>query len=320
MSSYLKIIKDMWDKLSIPKNNYEVAILSLILVFAIFVRTVPFSMITIVTILIFVSLISLDFYLYVNKRAHDENKNIVTTNFSWGFVKEKTEMITFKTLVNYLSNKDFGFYKNYLMLNLQKIIFGIFLFGDLVIAFKNLDMKNAGIYIAMSIFCKFVFIAYIFMRQTYLKSVANNEKTNDENINEDTILEIFYTQINTLLSSFAVLFIFFFMLSRYISEIFFGNSFYPYQSSLPFILLANISLVILACVYLTAKMLDESLTNKIVKIYSVAFFVLFVFMNVNYLDNITYFVIGASALLSIFIYNFVIKKPDYIKRTYNFLF
>jgi hypothetical protein len=305
----------MWDKLSIPKSNYEVAVLSLILLFAIFVRTVPFSLITVVTILTFVSLISLDFYFYVNKRAHDENKNIVTTNFSWGFVKEKTEMITFKTLVNYLSNKDFSFYKNYVMLNLQKIIFGIFLFGDIVIAFKNLDMRNAGIYIAMSIFCKFVFIAYVFMRQTYVKSVASTDKTN-----EDTILEIFYTQINTLLSSFAVLFIFFFMLSRYISEIFFGNSFYPYQSSLPFILLANISVVILACVYLTAKLLDEKLTNKIVKIYFVAFFVLFVFMNINYLDNITYFVIGAAALLSIFIYNFVIKKPEYIKRTYNFLF
>jgi hypothetical protein len=257
---------------------------------------------------------TLDFYIYVNKSAKDENKNMKTTEFTWGFVKEKKDMMDFYTLTNYLYTKDFSFYKNYLIINLEKTILLLFIFGDLLVAFKNLDMRNAGIYIAMSLFTKFVFLGYLFLRQTYKKILVGNNKT------EDNLLEIFYSQINSMLSFFAAIFVFFFVLSKYIVEIFFGKAFAPYQSSLPFILLANMSLVVAICIYVSATKLNEQLTKRISKMFVFVFFVLFVFMTVNYIDTVTYFIIGSSALLSIFLYNFVVKKPGYIESTYNHLF
>jgi hypothetical protein len=214
----------------------------------------------------------------------------------------------------YLYGKDFSFYRNYLNINLEKIVILLFIFGDLVVAFKNLDVKSAGVYIAMSLFTKFVFIGYIFIGQTYKKVLVGANDT------EENILEIFYSQINTMLSFFAAAFVFVFILSRYIVEIFFGSGFAPYQSSLPFIMLANMSLAVALSIYITALRLGDRLTKKISKFYSIIFFVLFVFMTVNYVDTVTYFIIGSSTLLSIFLYNFVIKKPAYIENTYNHLF
>lgn len=309
-SRYDKYMK----RLNIPNHNREVFALSLLLIFAILTRALPFEAITVLTVFCFLFLLSLDFYFYANKSAKDENKHEKTVEFSWGFIKEKKELIDLATLVKYLKNKDFSFYKVYLKLNITKGIILLFLFGDILAAFKNLNLFYSGIYIAMSIFTKFVFLAYLFMRQSYVKFLIGEKNT------EENILNIFYSQINSMLSIFAVIFIFFFVLSKYIVNIFFGGSYLPYQSSLPFVLLANISLVIAICIYSTAKKIDENTTNRISKIYLSIFTVLFVFMSINYVDTVTYFVIGSSALISIFLYNLVIKKPAYIESTYNSLF
>jgi hypothetical protein len=306
---------DMSSKfVSIPQKNREIFFLFILICFSLFVRIVPLALITIIALFIFLGITALDFYIYVNKAAKDQNKNIKTTEFSWGFVKEKRDMMDISTLSAYLYGKDFSFYRNYLNINLEKIVILLFIFGDLVVAFKNLDVKSAGVYIAMSLFTKFVFIGYIFIGQTYKKVLVGANDT------EENILEIFYSQINTMLSFFAAAFVFVFILSRYIVEIFFGSGFAPYQSSLPFIMLANMSLAVALSIYITALRLGDRLTKKISKFYSIIFFVLFVFMTVNYVDTVTYFIIGSSTLLSIFLYNFVIKKPAYIENTYNHLF
>ncbi len=301
-------------RLSLPNRNREIFFLSLLLLFAVTTRLIPFAFITIVSVGIVLLIIGLDFYFYANKKAKDENKNEKTTEFSWGFVKEKQEMLDLGSLMKYLTTKDFSFYKSYLMLNINKITVTAFLFGDLIVAFKNLELYYAGIYIALSLFTKFVFVGYLLMRQSYAKVLVGDRDT------EENILDIFYSQMNGLISVFAVVFIFFFILSRYMVEIFFGKLYLPYQSSLPFVLLANISLAIAICVYTTAKRIDPTVTNMICKVYITIFALLFIFMSINYIDTITYFVIGSSTILSIFLYNFVIKKPKYIADTYNLLF
>lgn len=305
---------ELMSKITIPHKNKEVFYLSLLIVFSFFVRIVNFSFVTIVALAIFFGIIAIDFYIYANKTAKDENKNVKTTEFSWGFIKEEKDMMDIFSLANYLYNKELVFYRNYLYYNLQKVILFVFVFGDLVVAYKNLDIKHAGIYIALSIFTKFVFLGYIFMSQTYNKVLVG------ENNTEDNVLNIFYSQINTILSTFAVIFIFFFILSKFIVEIFFGYTYAPYQSSLAFVLLANMSLVIALCIYISALKINERVTKKISKVFATLFTILFVFSTINYVDTVTYFVIGTSALLSIFLYNFVIKKPAYIENTYNLLF
>lgn len=304
----------VFNKLRIPNNNLEAFFLALLVGFALLVRVVPFELITIFTLLFFLGIFALDFFMYTNKLAKEENKNIKTTEFSWGFVKEKKEIMDINTFLEYLSNKDFSYYKSYILINIDKLIILLFVFSDILVAFKNLDMRNSGIYIAMSLFTKFVFIGYVLMKQTFDKTLIS-EKTTEENI-----LEIFYTQINTMLSSFAALFIFFFLLSKYLVEIFFGQAFTFFQTSLPFILLANISLVVALCIFMTSIKLDEKVTLKISKFFLAIIFILFIFIAINYIDTVTYFIIGSSALLSIFLYNFVIKKPSYIESTYNHLF
>lgn len=309
-SRYDKYMK----RLNIPNHNREAFALSLLLLFSIFSRVIPFFLITILFVMCFLALLAVDFYFYVNKSAKDENKNEKTIEFSWGFVKERTELMDMDTIIKYLKNKDFSFYKTYLNLNINKGTVLLFFLGDILVAFKNLDLAHAGIYIAMSLFTKFVFLGYLFMRQSYAKVLIGEKNT------EENTLDIFYSLINNMFSIFAVLFIFFFVLSRYLVQIFFGNDYLPFQSSLPFVLLANIGLVIAICIYSTSKRIDSQTTGKIAKAYLFFFILLFVFMGINYLDTIAYFVIGSSALISIFLYNLVIKKPEYIKSTYNHLF
>jgi hypothetical protein len=301
-------------RFSIPNNNKEGFFLSILIIFSILTRVLPFTIITILSIAVFAAIVGIDFYFFINKKAKDENKNEKTTEFSWGFVKEKKDLMDFQSVLKYLKHKEFAFYKEYLLLNINKIIILTFVFGDLFVAFKNLDFFNSGIYIAMSIFSKFVFLGYIFMRQSYAKLAAIDKVT------EENVLDVFYTQISSMLSVFAAIFIFFFVLSKYMIDIFFGNSYAPYQTSLPFVLLANMSLVVAICVYTASKKVDQRVTDKITKVFAIIFSILFVFMSINYLDTITYFIIGSSALLSIFLYNFVIKKPEYIRSTYNLLF
>lgn len=296
------------------KDNKELFFLVVLVVFSMFVRIVPFSLITILFVLGFLAIASIHFYYYVNNSAKEENKKSKVTEFSWGFVKEKRELMDMFSFVNYLYNKELNFFKKYIYSNIDKVTFLLFFFADILVAFKNLDTQSAGIYIAMSIFTKFVFVAYFYMKQVYIKTLKEGEAR------EDSILNVFYTQINVIISLFATLFIFFFILSKYIVDIFFGVNYFPFQSSLPFVLLANISLALASCLYFSAIKLDEKVTKKISKLFFTLIFILFVFMTVNYIDTVTYFVTGTSSLLSIFLYNFVIKKPEYIKRTYNLLF
>ncbi len=301
------------------KDNKELFFLAVLVIFSMFVRIVPFSLITILFLLVFLGILSIHFYYYVNKSAREESKNNKVTEFSWGFVKEKTDLMDMFSFVNYLYNKELVFFKKYILINIDKAVFLLFFFADILVAFKNLDTQSAGIYIAMSIFTKFIFVAYFYMKQVYVKTLNKKDKI-EESFEEDRVLNIFYTQINIIISLFATLFIFFFILSKYIVDIFFGINYFPYQSSLPFVLLANISLALASCLYFSAMELDAKATKKISKIFFTLIFILFIFMNVNYIDTVTYFITGTSSLLSIFLYNFIIKKPEYIKRTYNLLF
>lgn len=314
VNDLLKVILNNFEKLNIENRNKETLILSGVVGFALFSRIIPFSFVTLITLVFVILVIATDFYFYTNRTSREENKNEKVLEYSWGYVKEKTSHLDINTLVKYLSSKDFAFYKNYFTINHNKIILLLFVFGDIIVAFKNLDFFNSGIYIAMSIFTKFVFLGYIFMRDTYNKILVG------ENNSEENILDIFYSQINGLLSAFIVIFLLFFALSKYLVEIFFGKDYLPYQSSLPFVLFANIALVVAICVYMTSKRIDPQLTGKISKIFATIFGVIFIFMSINYIDTVTYFVIGTSCLLSIFLYNFVIKKPQYIANTYNHLF
>lgn len=309
-SNYDNYIK----RIKIPANNKEVFFLSLILLFSVFARLIPINAITVLVIIIFVILVSLDFYYYLNRAAKLENRDTKVLEFSWGFVKDDTRFMRLPTLISYLKQKELSFYKDYIYFNFHKLIIILFVFGDFLIVFKNLSFFNSGLYIMMSIFTKFVFLGYIFMKQTYEKILVGRKNT------EENLLDIFYSQINSLFSFYTVLFIAFFLLSKYIVEIFFGKSYIPYHSSLPFILLANISLAIAVSIYISAKKINEKTTNRILKVYTIFFSILFVFISVNYVDTITYFIIGSSTLLSIFLYNLVIKKPEYIASTYNHLF
>ena len=187
-SKYDKFMK----KMSIPNNNREVFFLSLILIFAIFCRLLPFAAITLIFVGLILFVIGYDFYAYTNKNAKQENKHEKTTEFSWGFVKQEADSLDLNTAVKYLGSKDFAFYKNYLLINRNKIIVLIFFLGDLIVAFKNLDMFFSGIYIALSIFTKFVFLGYIFLRQSYAKVLVGDRDT------EENILDIFYHRVKLI--------------------------------------------------------------------------------------------------------------------------
>lgn len=311
LTSLPKKIREFY---GINKQEKEILYLAAILSFCILARILPFELISIIlTLLLFVFIFS-DFYLYVNTLAKKENKNENTIVFSWGYVKEKVESMDLNNFFSYLASKDVSFYKTYFMKNLHSIIIYTFVFGDLVVALKNLSFYDSGIYFSISIFCKFVFLGFLYLRNSYLK--IREEGENREKI----ILDIFYAQMNGLLSVFFVIFILFFTLSKFLVEIFFGSSYMPFQASLPFILVANMTMVLALCVFKTAEKIDLNMTKKICKIYITLFTILFVFMTINYIDTIAYFVVGAASILSIFLYNLVIKKPSYIESTYNLSF
>jgi O-antigen/teichoic acid export membrane protein len=188
------------------------------------------------------------------------------------------------------------------------------MFGDFIVSFKNLSLSESGVYFALSLFCKFIFISYIYINRSI---VAVSDK--DEN-KEEKVLDIFYKNLNGMLSLGFVIFVLFFILSKYLIEIFFGESYVYYQTSLPFIMVANIALLVALLTYETAKKIDKDGTKKVLKIFVPIFTILFIFMTNGYVDTVAYFVIGGCSILSIFLYNFVIKRPSYIQSTYNYLF
>lgn len=285
-----------------------------IIFYAIVCRVLPKEVISVAVVTGLLLLLSGHFYLYVNRLAKSENQADSKVEYSWGYIKEKTVMLDLNMFFSFLKNKDYGFYKQYLRLNFDKFTIALFFLADIVIAFKNLDLYNSGAYFALSFATKFVFVAYVYVENFYkLVDVSDNDR-------DRKILDIFYRQINGVISVFFVVFIMVFILSKYIVEIVFGNYYISEQSSLPFILLANMFLTIALIVYSTAKRIDLKNTRNILRIYAPIFLVLFIFMSINYVDTVTYFVVGASCLLSIFLYNFAIKKLDYISDTYNHLF
>jgi hypothetical protein len=292
----------------------EYLLLFSLIAFSILVRLFSLGSITILTLLIFFAFVGYHFYIYVSKAISEETKTKFTVEYTWGGITKPTDYFSFETIKNFLLRRDFEFYKQYISNNIQYIIFGSFIFIDILIAFKNLNLKNTGAYIALSLFTKFVFFAVYYLDKYFKKNES------EVKLEEERILEIFNTQMTSFFSIFAVVFIIFFTLSRYLVEIFFGFNFVAYQSTLPFVLLANISLAIMFCIYLTASRLNKIVTDKLLKVYSIFFLVFFVFMNIGYIDLVAYFVLGMSTLFSILLYNFVIKKPDYILRTYNLLF
>lgn len=300
-------------------SDRKIAIfLVLIIGYSIFCRIIPPEVISIFVVMFFLAFVFFEFYLYVMAHAKIENKNHNTVEYSWGHVKQKTDTYDAKRFFEYIHAQDFNFYKTFLQMHTDKIILFSFIFIDLIIAFKNLSFFYSGTYFALSLFTKFVFVAYLQLEKIYNR--IDHIKLPENENKDDVILDIFYSQFNGIVSVFFVVFVFFFILSKYITEIFFGASYSPVQSSLPFVLIANMFLTISLCIYETAKRIDRRATNNILKVYCPLFLVIFVFMSINYVDTVTYFIVGASSILSIFLYNFVIKKPQYIAETYNHMF
>jgi len=292
----------------------EYLLLFSLVAFSLFVRIIPLSLITILTLTVFTFFVGYHFYLYVNKAMYNKSKEYFLVEYTWGSFAKNANYFDIYKIKNFLLKQDFVFIREYINVNIYYIIFGLFIFLDLLIAFKNLNLKNTGAYIALSLFTKFVFFAVYYLDKYFKKNEAQSP------LDEEKVLDIFHTQISSYFSILAVVFIIFFVLSRYIVEIFFGFRFFAYQSTLPFVLLANISLAVMFCIYITANRIDKAVTEKILKVYSVFFIIFFVFINIGYIDLVAYFVLGMSTLFSILLYNFVIKKPDYILRTYNLLF
>ncbi len=308
----------MFDYLSkgihLENNRKITAVLVVLVAYGIFCRIVPLSVLAVLFVLTFAAALGYLFYDFVLFNYKVENNNQSATAYSWGYVRETTKYLDLNTFVAYVRKKDFNFLKEFANSNKQIFILYTFVFADFIIAFKNLDLFNSGAYFAMALVSKFVFLGYLYMKKNF-DAVALDVKERLE-----AILDIFYTHINGLLSVFTVIFILVFILSKYIIEILFGEKYQAVQSSFPFILLGSMFLCVALCVYEAAKIMDVKLTNSILKIYLTIFGVLFVFLPIGYIDTVTYFVVGSSALFSISLYNLVIKKPDYIARTYNHLF
>ncbi len=304
-------------KYNILQKNKETFFLICLIIFPILTRLIPLSFITTTTVLGFLLYFLNHFYIYVNNIADTENKRINLTEYSWGFVKSPNENLNLKNFINFLKEQKWEFYKTYLKENRENIIFLGFLFGDLVVAFKNLPLDITGAYFAMSIFTKFVFVGYVYVNNRYSKVLEENLSTDDM---ETKILDTFYKHFNGLVSLAFVLFILFFTMGKFFMEIFFGFSYIPYQTSLSFILLANIFLTLVLIIFRTSLILDQNRTWSLLKVFIPFFAILFVFQNINHPDTIAFFCIGSAAVLSIFLYNFCIRKPVYIENTYNHLF
>ncbi len=299
-------------------KNKEIVGLCLIIIFCIAARVLPFGLIGIIVPLLMLALVAFYFFKYVDNEFASTNliKTKPVVEFSWGYVKSDVPKLNTLVLLDFLKAKDFSFYKNFLSLNLINLVFILFVFGDFILVFKNLSFEESGIYFMFSIFTKFVFVGYFLLRKNM--QVIEGESTVDDK--ELKVLDIFYKHVNGMISLFLVLFFSFFVLAKYIIEIFFGNPYALYQSSLPFVLAANSALVIAFCVYLTANMINKEVTAKVMKVFATFLTIFFVFMPINYIDTVTYFITGSSLILSIFLYNLVIKKPSYIEHTYNLTF
>jgi len=138
--------------------------------------------------------------------------------------------------------------------------------------------------------------------------------------NAEKVLEIFYRELNGIIAVFFVIFILSFILSRALVEIVFGSAYIPDHSSLPFVLLANMALAISLVVYTTARRINRAATINIIKLYSIVFVPIFIFLSINYIDTVAFFIIGSATLLSVFLYNFAMRNLDYISDTYNHFF
>lgn len=299
------------------KSNQEVILFFCLIVFPILTRLLPLWLISVFFVAAFTLYISNHFYNYVNKIAATENKKINLQEYSWGFVKETDAGLNFPNLINYLKNKKWDFYKTFLSENKNLFLLISFLFGDLVVAFKNLSLEVSGVYFAMSLFTKFVFIAYLFVvrANSHIKEISLTKEQN-----EYLILDNFYKHFSGIASLSLVLFLLFFGLGRYLTEIFFGFKYFEYQTSLSFILLGNLSLLLGLVVFKTSLEIDSIRTWQFTKISVPIAAVLFIFINITHPDTVAFFVIGAVSVFSIFLYNFCIRKPAYIENTYNHLF
>lgn len=316
MHSLIKTIDSVLKFNNFTKNK-ELIFIAVIIGFPILIRVLPVILLTTIVIIAFFFLVFLHFYKYSNKLILLETENTKTSEYSWGFVKENIKYTDIVLLFNSLKGKGFSYYKDYFLANKFFYTLLLFISADLIIAFKNLSFFESGIYFMLSLFTKFIFLAYIYIERVYSNIV--NEKINQE-AKEIKILDAFYKHFNGLASISIVVFLLFFILSKYIVEIFFGNSFTLYHTSLPFILFANIALLVTLMIYRTASLVDSKRTNDILKVYIPIFLILFVFIDISYYDTVAYFVIGAMSTLSIFLYNFCIRKPSYIENTYNSLF
>lgn len=299
------------------KSNQEVIFLFSIITFPILTRILPLWFISSFFVISFLLYIINHFYFYVNDSAKKENKSVNIQEYSWGFVREEGATLDSKNFLNYLKSQKWEFYRAYLSSNKNTIILLSFLFGDLVVAFKNLSLEVTGAYFAISIFTKFVFLAYLFVNRKTLE-IKNSNISPEEK--EFAILDNFYRHFSGIASLSLVMFVLFFALGRFITEIFFGVKYIEYQTSLSFILLANLALLLGLIVFRTAQEVDNSRTWQLAKIFAPIVTVLFIFLNITHPDTVAFFVMGSVAVFSIFLYNFCIRKAAYIENTYNYLF
>lgn len=314
-----KIIENIesYFQVKLLKQNKELIFVVTLISFPILMRILPQTLIALFFTLVFLFFIFAHFYKYCSEIFLKENDNTATLEYSWGFVKENVEALDMQNFVKFLKTTDINFFKKYFSLNRTFFMLTLFMTGDLIVAFKNLSLSESGVYFALSFFTKFVFLAYIYIDKTYINILKENLS---ETARQTKVLDIFYKHFNGLASLSVVLFILYFILSKFLIEIFFGFDYMLYQTSLPFILSANLALLISLFVFRTATIVDPQRTWGILKIFIPIFFILFVFMDISYYDTVAYFVIGSSAVLSIFLYNFCIRKPAYIESTYNSLF
>lgn len=317
LTSLIKKIEEQFQN-GFFQSNKEVVFVCCLIGFPVLARITPLYFVTLLFVICFLIYIINHFYIYVNQVAESENKNVNIAEYSWGFVKNETsDGLDLKNLTNYLKTKKIDFYRQYLCVNKNNIIFIAFLLGDLLVAFKNLSFDVSGAYFTLSLFTKFVFLAYIYTNKENQQIIQEQISVGEK---EYKILDNFYRHFSGIASVGFVLFVIFYLISRPLIDVFFGIKYLEYQTSLAFILLANIALLLGLIVFKTSTTVDNVRTWKFTKIFALIFGILFVFVNINYPDTVAFFVIGATAVFSIFLYNFCIRKPSYIENTYNYLF
>ncbi len=297
------------------KKNIHIYFLAFVLLYSLVLRFIDPRIVAVFLIVGGLYLFAYDFYHFFlvkfqQFKVHTKNKEQL--EYSWGYVnKQKSFFTEIIFMLRFIFELDFVDYKNYLKSKSLALIFIIFVGGDLIFAFKNLDLYSFGVYISMSVFCKLVFIGYYYFQQK-LKNVDLE--------NKDMIFEIFNSFLNLFLTCSTIIFVLLFFASKIFNDLFLGPTYIPFNTTLPFIFLANIALAVAFIIYKTSVLINKKSTHKILKVYAVFFTVAFIFSNNNSLDSVTYFVVGTSCVLSIFLYNLIIKQPLYIKNTYNHLF